>query len=107
MSFGTCRSCNARIWWAVTVLGKNMPMDPVPALYLVTPDFKGPLRICVPEQTSPDGPSRAKTVSAVCLKGGAVPEGIDPATLTETKGWTPHWATCPRTGLHKKRKGKA
>lgn len=26
--FTTCKSCRARIWWAVSIHGKAMPMDP-------------------------------------------------------------------------------
>jgi hypothetical protein len=81
-----CTSCGARIWWAITVGDKRMPVD-------ADPDADGTI---VPVITrSPSGaPQRRVRV----LTGVELP--------AQTRAWRAHWVTCPHADQHRKRRAR-
>ena len=79
MKYSACKSCRARIWWAVSIKGKSMPMDPDPSADAAW----------VIEGQTENGAPKIRQVDP--LLDGAAPR------------FTPHWATCPNADQHRKR----
>jgi hypothetical protein len=75
-----CRSCSAKIEWAVTEAGKKMPLDPVP-------DRKGNV---VKTGARVDGLPEVHVINSR--------DEVDP----ETPRYTAHFATCPMAAAHRK-----
>jgi len=71
-----CKSCGARISWAKTDAGKNIPLDevPNPRGNLVRTDLKGGVRVAKED---------------------------DPPELVR---WISHFATCPNAASHRRSK---
>lgn len=78
-----CRSCNADIFWCLSSLGKNIPIDAEPVdngnLYIVKNGFRY-LAISVNANT---------TIAEVCRK-------------ENREKYISHFATCPHANQHRK-----
>lgn len=77
MTAGTCRSCAAPIWWAITPKGRGMPLDP--------------------PGTHPEPNLAAWRDAAGILRASTTPP--DGLTVTVT---TSHFATCPHADEHRR-----
>jgi hypothetical protein len=76
-----CRSCQARVEWAITEGGKNMPIDPVP-------DSRGNL---IKTGAVVGGKPEVHTITSR--------DELKPGTVK----FTSHFATCPNASSHRSR----
>ena len=85
----TCRSCDAPIWWAITINGKTMPVDVDP-----TPDGNV-------VRTGRTGTSRQGTELPEVEVRAAEPQLFDVPEHTEPR-FRSHFVTCPDAAAHRK-----
>lgn len=80
----TCRSCGARLLWAITEKGRSIPLDrnPVPDGNIEIEEFE-------------EGPPMSRVVS----RQRELSPGLFPATRYKS-----HFATCPEASQHRRRK---
>jgi len=76
-----CKSCHARIWWAVTIAGRSTPMD-------ADPHHEGEWVI---DGETENGAPKVRPHAPL----------LDPPSLER---FQPHWATCPNADQHRKTK---
>lgn len=74
-----CRSCNARILWALTTKGRRMPIDPEPVQ---------------------GGNIELEDRGRMFPPLATFPVKVDNMT---TKRYTSHFATCPNANAHRKK----
>lgn len=83
MKLTNCRSCEARIWWAVTFRGKSTPME-------AKPDDRG--EWVVDGQTE-NGAPKVRQVDPL----------LDPPSIPR---FQTHWATCPHADKHRRKRNR-
>ena len=91
--YGICRGCGAQIIWTRMASGKTMPCDP--HLQFFIPDI-GKETFVTPDGDMKHGRS-FRNLSEIAAE---LANGEQVKTL---RGYTPHWATCPKRDDFKKR----
>lgn len=71
-----CRSCGARVWWALTDKNKRIPLD----------------------EPSPDGNLYVTRMDGGGLRATMFEPDLDPSKYHRTKS---HFATCPQADEHR------
>lgn len=89
-----CSSCNARVIWALTDIGRHMPVDPEPTPPALIPEARTGNVVLWYQVDEKDRPYGQQMVSYATEE-----QRRDP----EVPLWLSHFATCPRAASHRRR----
>lgn len=90
-----CRSCRARVIWAITESGRPMPVDPAPVDAALLPEARNGNLVLWYQV---DGYGRPIGQQRVCI--ATTEQRADAATPL----WRSHFATCPSAAEHRRTK---